>query len=35
MAAEMARLLLALIDDPSQDIRSVIFKTTLVERESA
>ncbi|SEG77277.1 transcriptional regulator, LacI family [Actinacidiphila yanglinensis] len=35
MAAEMARLLLALIDDPSQQIRSVIFKTTLVRRRSA
>jgi DNA-binding LacI/PurR family transcriptional regulator len=34
MAAEMARLLMALIDDPSQQTRSVIFKTTLVERES-
>jgi DNA-binding LacI/PurR family transcriptional regulator len=35
MAAEMARLLLALIDDPAQQIRSVIFKTTLVRRRSA
>lgn len=35
MAAEMARLLMALIDDPSQQSRSVIFKTTLVRRESA
>jgi DNA-binding LacI/PurR family transcriptional regulator len=29
MAAEMARLLMALIDDPAQQTRSVIFKTTL------
>ncbi|MBM9507589.1 LacI family DNA-binding transcriptional regulator [Actinacidiphila acididurans] len=35
MAAEMARLLLALIDDPEHRTRSVIFKTTLVARESA
>jgi DNA-binding LacI/PurR family transcriptional regulator len=35
MAAEMARLLMALIDDPAQRTRSVIFKTTLVLRESA
>lgn len=35
MAAEMARLLLALIDDPSQGTKSVIFKATLVERDSA
>ncbi|WP_433893891.1 LacI family DNA-binding transcriptional regulator [Streptomyces sp. CA-111067] len=35
MAAEMAKLLLALIDDPAQQTRSVIFKTTLVRRESA
>ncbi|WP_328911982.1 MULTISPECIES: LacI family DNA-binding transcriptional regulator [unclassified Streptomyces] len=35
MAAEMARLLMALIDDPAQQTRSVIFKTTLVRRESA
>ncbi|WP_328471982.1 LacI family DNA-binding transcriptional regulator [Streptomyces sp. NBC_00448] len=35
MAAEMARLLLALIDDPAQQLRSVIFKTTLVRRHSA
>ncbi|CAG7656066.1 LacI family DNA-binding transcriptional regulator [Actinacidiphila bryophytorum] len=35
MAAEMARLLMALIDDPSQQTRSVIFKTSLVERDSA
>jgi DNA-binding LacI/PurR family transcriptional regulator len=35
MAAEMARLLLALIDDPAEQIRSVIFKTTLVRRKSA
>lgn len=35
MAAEMAKLLMALIDDPSQETRSVIFKTTLVERDSA
>ncbi|MFI0896251.1 LacI family DNA-binding transcriptional regulator [Streptomyces sp. NPDC020983] len=34
MAAEMARLLLALIDDPRQDTRSVILRTTLVERDS-
>lgn len=35
MAAEMARLLMALIDDPAQQTRSAIFKTTLVHRESA
>jgi DNA-binding LacI/PurR family transcriptional regulator len=35
MAAEMAKLLMALIDDPAQQSRSVIFKTTLVRRESA
>jgi len=35
MAAEMAKLLMALIDDPAQQTRSVIFKTTLVLRESA
>jgi DNA-binding LacI/PurR family transcriptional regulator len=35
MAAEMAKLLMALIDDPAQQTRSVIFKTTLVRRESA
>lgn len=35
MAAEMARLLMALIDDPAQQTRSVIFKTTLIRRESA
>ncbi|BBB01598.1 putative LacI family transcriptional regulator [Actinacidiphila reveromycinica] len=35
MAAEMARLLLALIDDASQQIRSVIFRTSLVRRQSA
>jgi DNA-binding LacI/PurR family transcriptional regulator len=35
MAAEMAKLLMALIDDPAQQTRSVIFKTTLVLRQSA
>jgi DNA-binding LacI/PurR family transcriptional regulator len=35
MAAEMARLLMAQVDDPAQPTRSVIFKTTLVVRESA
>ncbi|MEE4542363.1 LacI family DNA-binding transcriptional regulator [Streptomyces sp. V4-01] len=35
MAAEMARLLMALIDDAAQQTRSVIFKTTLVVRQSA
>lgn len=35
MAAEMARLLLELIDDPSRQPRSVIFNTTLVRRASA
>jgi DNA-binding LacI/PurR family transcriptional regulator len=35
MAAEMAGLLMALIDDPARQTRSVIFKTTLVRRESA
>ena len=35
MAAEMAKLLMALIDDPAQQSRSVIFKTTLVRRESS
>jgi DNA-binding LacI/PurR family transcriptional regulator len=35
MAAEMAKLLMALIDDPAQQTRSVIFKTALVRRESA
>ena len=35
MAAEMAKLLMALIDDPAQQTRSVIFKTSLVRRQSA
>ncbi|WP_405591788.1 LacI family DNA-binding transcriptional regulator [Streptomyces sp. NBC_01190] len=35
MAAEMARLLVALIDDAERRTRSVIFKTTLVRRASA
>jgi DNA-binding LacI/PurR family transcriptional regulator len=35
MAAEMARLLLDRIDAPGQDTRSVIFRTTLVVRDSA
>jgi DNA-binding LacI/PurR family transcriptional regulator len=35
MAAEMARLLLARIDDPAQETRSVVFPTTLVVRQSA
>lgn len=35
MAAEMAKLLMALIDDPAQQTRSAIFKTTLVRRQSA
>jgi DNA-binding LacI/PurR family transcriptional regulator len=35
MAAEMARLLLALIDEPDQPPRSIIFDPTLVVRESA
>ncbi|WP_335976433.1 LacI family DNA-binding transcriptional regulator [Streptomyces sp. CA2R106] len=35
MAAEMGRLLLALIDDSAQQTRSVIFRTTLVRRRSA
>lgn len=35
MAAEMGRLLMALIDDPTQQTRSAIFKTTLVRRQSA
>jgi len=35
MAAEMARLLLAQIDDPSAGRRSVIFEPSLVVRESA
>jgi len=35
MAAEVARLLLALIDDPGQALSSVIFEPELVVRESA
>jgi DNA-binding LacI/PurR family transcriptional regulator len=35
MAAEMAGLLMTLIDDPAQRTRSVVFKPTLVPRESA
>lgn len=35
MAAEMAKLLMAQIDDPALGTRSVIFKTTLVRRQSA
>ncbi|NMF29765.1 LacI family DNA-binding transcriptional regulator [Cellulosimicrobium aquatile] len=35
MAAEMARLLLAAIDDPDADARSVLFEPHLVVRDSA
>jgi DNA-binding LacI/PurR family transcriptional regulator len=35
MAAEVARLLLARIDDPDQPPRSVIFEPELVVRQSA
>ena len=35
MAAEVARLLLALIDDPGQAPSSVIFEPELVVRQSA
>lgn len=35
MAAEMARLLLAAIDDPETEARSVLFDPSLVQRDSA
>jgi DNA-binding LacI/PurR family transcriptional regulator len=35
MAGEMAKLLLARIDEPNREANSVIFEPTLVVRESA